>query len=324
MMAKIVSCTEDTVNAVQDIIGYVEQIFKDKPVIIYSVMDDKGLGFIVRDGDNCVYLKREAEGYGLAPFRLRKDGSLDMLLLGEDKLYFPEEDRDIEKGKAPFYIMVDKNGVEHLLGINKYRGLDDDGYDAAVCYTQYNRQNDVICDMRFQQMYRIVDGRVPIYPMHIKQMDVIAIDEHYSKRGNDHIGFLGPSSKYFKRYTFGMDELGYRVLAIKDYGLIESKQAYALQRYNKETRYVKSFFVRKDRSFVDLWPFVGQRTSEEIKHLITSYGFNAEIPQKLLDFYNGHIDICNSIEDLVKQMAELDKSNEQDKCMIMELTFHED
>ncbi len=329
-MAKIIRCEDDVVEKIPNIMGHVYEYFQDKPLIVYAVLDDDNkLSFIVKDFNNCIYVKAGYKDYDITPFRLRDDGTVEMIRVGDNSIFFKCEEDALKASEANKrdYVndvyMVDDKGIEQAIGIRKLAYPDTDEYDGFVYYVQYNRNNDTMCDIRFQQMYREVDGKVPIYGFHTKKIDVLSIDEKYSKYGNDKFGLLGPNSKYYSRYEFDRSELGYTLTSIKDYGLIEtiSKGAYALQKQDRVIKYVKSFYVRKDGSYVDLWPFASSKSPEQLDELIKSFGFYPRIPDVLLQAYNGDLGVCNEVRDLAKQIKDLEYVDDNKMCMVMQLVI---
>ncbi len=311
-MAKIIRCSDEVVELIPNIMNHVYEYFGDKELIVYAVLDDKDIGFIVCDNYNCIYIKKEYSNYSITPFQLKEDKSIGMIRIGDDSFFHSDEG---------LIYMVDKDKKEHMIGAKKLTCEDTDGYDGFVYYVQYNPENDTLCDIRYQQMYREIDGKPHIYSFHTKKMDVVAIDEQYSKYGADKQGLLPKTSKYFTKYEFNSEELGYTLSAIKDYGLVNviTNGSYNLQKSDKSIYYVKTAYVAKDGNYLDLWPFARQLKPEELEQLIHSYGFNHTIPNTLMDFFNGDIPIVCELNSLVSEMVELEKSQDDCKCLRMQL-----
>ncbi len=311
-MTRITRCTDDIIEKIPNIMGHVYEYFGDKEVVVYAVLDNNEVSFIVRNHNNCLYIKKEIKNYSITPFQLKEDKTIGMIKLGDNYFYYSDE------GKI---YMVDKYKKEFMIGMKKLPHEDIDGYDGMVYYIQYNPENDTLCDIRYQQMYRELDGIPHIYEFHTKKIDILAIDEQYSKKGADKKGIVPKTSKYFTKYEFNSEEIGYTLTAIKDYGLLNVivNGAYNLQKSNQVVRYIKTPFVHKNGDYADLWPFTKQITTEELHELIKSYGFENVIPQVYLDFYNGQIPVVNELKSLVNEMKELEKSEDDRKCLIMQL-----
>lgn len=310
-MAQIVKCSEEVLLQIPNVQEYIYKIFGDKPLVLYAVLDNNRIGFIVRNFYNCLYIKNDTDGYSVIPFQLTENEEIGMVMIGDDHFFFSDDSM----------YMIDKEGIEHTLGIKAIDGFDPDNYNGFVFYAQYNKKNDTICDIRYQQMYREVDGKVPIYEYHTKKIDSVSIDEKYTKRGNNHFGIIPPRSKYFSKYEFNRDHMGYTLTALKDYGVFDvvTKGAYALHKEDKVIRYVKAFYLQKDGNFVDLWPFARQITDEELKDYIKSLGFRAEVPEELMAVYNGQDKIVLELQGLASQIKELGKCDDEEMCMILQL-----
>ncbi len=315
-MAKIIRCTDEVIDKIPNIMGHVYEYFGEKELIIYAVLDDKDLSFIVCDHYNCLYIKSSYNNYEIIPFQLKEDKSLGMIKLGPNRFYYSDEG---------ITYMIDESKKEHTIGAKQFTREDSDGYDGYVYYVQYNPDNDTMCDIRYQQMYRLVDGQPHIYDFHTKKKDVIAIDEQYSKKGADKQGILPRISKYYTKYEFNQDELGYTISAIKDYGLMNVilNGAYNLQKTDRVVRYVKTLFVNKDGNYADFWPFSRQITPEDLDEIIKSYGFETNIPPAYLDFYNGNIPVVRELQSLISEIIELEHSEDNRKCLRMQLVPEE-
>ncbi len=315
-MAKIIRCTDEVIEKIPNIMGHVYEYFGDKELIIYAVLEDKDLNFIVCDHQNCIYIKSSYQSYEIIPFTLKEDKTIGMIKIGPDFFFYSDEG---------ITYMVDENKKEHMIGAKPLSHEDSEGYDGCVFYVQYNPNNDTLCDIRYQQMYREVDGKPRIYSFHTKKKDIVAIDEQYSKYGADKTGLIPHTSKYYTKYEFKEEETGYTLTAIKDYGLIDVilNGAYNLQKTNQVVRYVKSSYVSKDGNYFDLWPLSKQLTPEELDEIIKSYGFDINIPDTYLDFYNDNIPVVREIRSLVEEMKELEHSQDDRKYLRMQLVPEE-
>ncbi len=323
-MMEIIKCNDEVLAMIPNIMGHIYEYFEDHELALYAVLKDGRLGFIARDGLNGIYLQSDNEDYSITPFSLHKDGSLAMVAIGNDSLFFRYAEDIIGTGNTlDDTMLVDKEGIEHLIGIRKLVKEDIDGYDGFIYHIQYNKKNDTACDIRYQQMYREVNGKVPIYGFHTRRIDVVSIDEHCNKNGYDIRGFLPRTAKYYSRYEFDSGRLGYTLATIKDYGLIRTitSGAYALQKQDKVTKYIKAFYVKKSGNFLDMWPLAEQKTEEEMRNLVRRYGFKDEIPGILMAAYNGNIAVCNELKELAKQMQELVDAKDEEKVMFMKLTL---
>ena len=119
-------------------------------------------------------------------------------------LYFTLKDNEeigaIRKGKLEMYFgddvyFVDENKIEQHLELYAFDYPDADDYDGCVSYTQYNPKNDTCCEIRYQHMYREMNGRPIIYSYHTKTIDCLYI--------NDTHPYSSPGAYVWRTFTGG-------------------------------------------------------------------------------------------------------------------------
>lgn len=308
---KIVNCDEEIIGHVAKISKILYAIYGEQDVIVFPTLEEGNkLGFISRLGELCAFINYKGE-YTL--FSL--DENDDVLAVSKDGM-------TVVFGEV---VKIIKDDKEYAIGIDKLDEVDMEGYDGCVTFTQYDKDQDVMCRLDYQQMYRDYDGRVPIYSYHTKKVNRAYIKENYSKPGTDRIGFLPRSDKFFDKMTFCAGELGYKITAFKEYGLYEflTKGAYNLLRTNEVVRFAKVAAISGNGNYIELWPLDKGYTEDEILDLIKQYGFETEVPEELLTIYNGgnrDIQLVKELAKLMKELKpELDKEEHHDKCMILEL-----
>ncbi|MDE5888501.1 MAG: hypothetical protein K2H20_00605, partial [Bacilli bacterium] len=272
---KIIECTDEIVKQLPNVLGLIYSIFGESDVVVFATLNkDKKLGFVARVNEQCVYIDDKGD-YTL--FALNAEEELERIRIDRyvafmDDLYFTDED---EK--------------EYRLQMLPLTQPDNDGYDGYISFKQYDPKIDTFCEINYQQMYREIDGRAPIYGFRTQEIDGVYIDEKYNKSKGYIKGLPLPKrAKYYTKAAFENGEAGYDWIRIKDYGLAEFmvNRNFTTGR-NREVRYVKSSYVRLDGSYGDLWPLAHQMKREEIDEIIKSYGFLSEVPSILLDIYNG-------------------------------------
>lgn len=309
-MVQITELNEEVIQSVPHVLELLFEIYGPKTIGLYAVNVDGELGFIGRDGANCVYIHKN----GYNRFTLNQDEELGVLLKDGMEIYF---------GDSLYF--VDENKHEHSVELYSLDRPDDEEYDGCVSYKQYNPNNDTLCEMRFQHMYREVDGRPIIYGYHTQKVDCLYIDEEYTKRPQPKKGILPKRAKYYSKLEFDEDMIGYKWVALKEFGLSEflAKGSYQLQREHKVVRYTKTRFISMSGNYCDFWPIGEQLKIEDLNELIGSYDFNTELPWKFLEVYNGRDSFVNTLKEIVAQMksvtAEIRNAEETDKCAILRL-----
>lgn len=309
-MVQIINISEETLQNIPHIFERLYKLFGTKTIALLAVVVDNEIGFIGRDGGNCVYITKN----GCYPFTINLEEDLYYLEKDNFKLYF-------DNGLC----IIDENNIEQHISLEKLDEPDNEEYDGTVSYRQYNPANDTLCEIRYQHMYREIDGRPIIYGYHTRKVDYLFIDEDYTKKGKIEKGVLPSRSKYYSRVEFDDDTLGYKLAGIREYGLLEflEKGPYNLQMGREVVRYSKVKYIDDEGNYHDFWPLNEQIKNEDLEEMIKSYGFRTEIPWQLIEMYNGRDNILNTILEIVKQMKviskEVKESDESSKVAILTL-----
>lgn len=293
-MVQIVELDEELLQKVPHVIELLYEIYGAKTIGLFAVLVNGDLGFVGRDGANCVFIHKE----GYNNFTLDMNENLGALRKGEYEIFFGDD-----------LYFVDGKKREHHVDLYALSEPDQDEYDGCVSYKQYNPDNDTLCEMRFQHMYREIDGRPIIYSFHTRTIDCLYIDEEYTKKPRPKKGILPKRAKYYTKIELDDDMVGYKWAVIKDYGLSEflEKGPYELQIERCIVRYTKTQFIGSDGNYHDIWPLGEQLKPADIENLITSYDFNTSIPIELLEIYNGRDELVNVINEIVEQMKPISK-----------------
>ena len=310
MMVQIVKIDEEIIHNIPNVLELLYEIYGPKTIGLFAVVVDNELGFVARSGENCVYIHKN----GYNNFTLNESEELGAVRVDDFEVFFGDE-----------LYFVDSNNIEQHLVLSALDEKDVDDYDGCVSYKQYNPNNDTLCEMRFQHMYREIDDRPIIYGYHTKKIDCLYIDEEYTKKGYPKKGILPRRSKYYTKVEFGDDMVGYKMTLIRDYGLIEflKKGSYGLDVGRNIVRYAKTQFIDLEGNFRDFWPFGEQLNTDSILQMIKDYGFRTELPWQLIEIYNGRNELINTILEIVKQMKviskEVKEKNESDNVAILSL-----
>lgn len=307
-MVQIVEVTEDLISKVPHVIELLYELYGAKTIGLLAVLVDDKLGFIGRDGVDCVYI----HGDGYNRFTLNEQEELGAVEIDGLDVFF---------GEDVFFVSKDK--IQHYLDLIRFSEPDQDGYDGCVSYKQYNPENDTLCEIRYQHMYRESDGKPCIYGYHTQTVDCLYIDEEYSKKGCPTKGILPKRSKYYTKVEFDDEMVGYKLTGIREYGLIEflGKGPYGLKMERNLIRYARTKYIDGDGNYHDIWPLGEQLKPEELEKLIMSYGFGSEPSSLMIEIYNGRnsmIDLLKSIVAEVKRISEeVRKTQDTAKCAIL-------
>ena len=287
------------------------ELYGAKTIGLFAVLVKGELGFIGRDGVNCVYIHKD----GYNRFTLNEKEEVGAIGFGDFDAFF---------GDAVYFVSHDKK-VEYYLSLVPLPEPDIDGYDGCVTFKQYNPENDTFCDIRYQHMYRERDGRPVIYGFHTQKIDSVYIDEQFTKKGSPMKGLLPNRSKYYTRVEFDDTMVGYKLTGIREYGLLEflEKGPYGLQMESNVVRYARTKYIDRDGNFHDLWPFGEQLKKEELETLISDYGFRVEPAWDYIEITNGQNSIVNTIHSLAREMkivsGEARRDSDTKKCALLTL-----
>lgn len=299
-MIQITNIDSETLQEIPNVIELLYEIFGPKTIALFAVVVNNELGFIGRDGGNCVYIHKD----GYNNFTLDQNENLGALRKDGLEIFFGDD-----------IYFVDENKIEQYVDLCSMSEPDQDEYDGYVSYKQYNSANDTLCEMRFQHMYREIDGKPIIYGYHTKKIDCLYIDEDYTKMPRPTKGILPKRAKYYTKVEFDDDMIGYKMSVLREHGLAEflEKGPYKLEKDRKLVRYAKTQLIDLDGNYRDFWPLGEQLKTEELLELIKSYGFRTELPYQLIDIYNGRDNLVNTIQEIVEQMKVVSKKAKENE-----------
>ena len=309
-MAKIINLTPDILEKSPHAIRLFYHLFGEKKVDVYAFQDDKDVALLGVSDNNCLYVDKE----GSTNF-LVEGNKLASIRVGNYTAFF---------GDMPY--VIDEKGIEYSLELRPLSTPDIDDYDGYVSFLQYNPDNDCLCEIDYQQMYRLMGGIPRIYSFHTKKIDEVYIDEDYTKKGSQRISrknrILNKKAHYFSRVEFESDMLGYKISKIKEIGLINFLQNndYTLDR-DTSLKYIKAFGVTKDGAVIDAGLFAREYTQQEVKDLIASYGFKNELPEKLIDIFNGDNSRIIKIREVIDEFIKTFNKDSKEVVKALQLTF---
>ena len=309
-MVQIVEITGDLLPKVPHVIELLYELYGAKTIGLFAVLVNDNLGFIGRDGVDCVYIHND----GYNRFTLNDQEELGAIEIDDLQVFLGEDVFFVSKGK-----------IEHHIDLIPLSEPDQDDYDGCVSYKQYNPENDTLCEIRYQHMYREIDGRPNIYGYHTQKIDCLYIDEEYTKKGSPIKGILPKRSKYYTKVEFDDEMVGYKLTGIREYGLFEflEKGPYELKMERNLIRYARTKYIGSDGNYHDFWPLGEQLKSGELEELIKGYGFCCEPSWLMIEIYNGRNDMIDLLKIIVAEMKEISekvrKTQDTSKCAILTL-----
>lgn len=311
-MVQIVELDEDTLKQVPHVVELLYEIFGPVTIGLFAVLVDNELGFVGRNGVDCVYIHND----GYNNFTLTQDEELGAIRIDGFDVFFGDD-----------IYFVDKNKIECHVDLLKLSEPDQDDYDGYVSYKQYNPSNDTLCEIRYQHMYREMDSRPIIYGYHTKKIDCLYIDEDYSKKKMPSRGFIPKRSKYYSKIEFEDEELGYKLALLKEYGLMDmfgDLSEIPIER--NLIRYIQTKYIDANGCYHDFWPLGEQLKIEELNRIIESYGFKTELPWEMIEIYNGRNNLVNNVRDIVSEMKVITNEMKEEpnddtitKCALLRL-----
>lgn len=226
------------------------------------------------------------------------DGSIDysIFTINEDYEVIDAGFENFETHVIEGKLVVQKRETcftECLSFSKRENGVDNDGYDGIIVYSQYDPKLDIRAVITYQQMYNGECGR--IYQSHIEVPFTYALETNIvNKRHSRQHTYIKGEYRYDKSPHI------FNIATIKDYGLMSflEKGAISLQQNNKITRYYKVLAYSPQKYAITGFPFTRQYNSNEMKELFKSYGFNDSIPTYLLDLYNGEYEEMNLFKEI--------------------------
>lgn len=185
------------------------------------------------------------------------------------------------------------------IGINviKRDEPDTDGYNGVILFNQA----DSVTGEELLITYQINvsdDSRNKIYGVNLL-------------RPNSYVftmpGLFKKKTRRYMRYNIDSNDLFYDGVALQDFGLVEfiKNGSYSLIKENSVVRYLNSPFIMRDGRTRTDFPFSKALKEEEIKYLVLSKGFLAEVPEIVYKFYNDRT--CPEYEEGLEVVAAIKK-----------------
>lgn len=181
---------------------------------------------------------------------------------------------------------------ESLRTVNRNELANNDGYTGLIVHHQRNSETGEDMLVSYQNQYR-EDGR--IFSCNLRTPFVICF-----VNGNKVTKYLN--------FRTNRDYFSYDVITIKEYGLSEflKNGSYALQGDYEIRRYFKVLFQKEDGTCILGVPIFHPYKEEEMQQMIKDRGFRLEIPQYVLDYYNGEYEESLEYKELALALKDFD------------------
>lgn len=233
------------------------------------------------DGLYSIIFYRDGEYLNYGILVMDENYNLDYASL--DEFNFSLKDGHLMTWDSPVYETIDFYKKEDSVG---------DDYDSSIIYIQINSLTGEELVMAYEWNDRGAYNR--LYTSSLK--------EPYS------LAFL--QNKKLKKYVLVKAEQGllaYDVMTIKDYGMTEflKNGSYSLNKEKEIGRYYKVKGSLKNGKPIILYPFSKQYDALEMKTMIKDKGFKEEVPEYLIDFYNGNYEECEEYKEVINAIKDL-------------------
>lgn len=305
-MVRLVKINIDKVVGLPNIIQFIQEYYGfDKNVDVYLTNDGNNNGMITRVGDECVYLVGD-DKFTTYKFYLNSNNDLVTILKDGYQIDFDE-----------FGPIFKKDNISSNMFFAYDEECDLEGYDGRVIFNQYDESKDLNCELQFPHMYRgSVDGKnPPVYDMHLRSFRTCYLDSSYMRKGEVESGFIRRGCEYFNKFVVEKGDLDYSIICFKE-GLVLDEQPREL------IRYCKTKYISLSGDYITGFPFCKIFTEQDVRRYVEKLGFGVEIPELILNIYNGNDNVVNDIIDLVSQIKKVEE--EKDDCMRMTLELHKD
>ena len=225
--------------------------------------------FLYKDEERVLY--KVGDIYTIFFYNEKKD-CVDFTMFNYDQevsqIYVNLGDFLLHKSKTT-EALEDENGVIHCLDIVKGKG----DYSGYAYYSQFDTKTDTNLTMFYEHHFMAQKGeKQRIYGMRLHDPAKIAIRKNASKKMNKP---YMPTNSYL-----------YAKVEYKD---IEGSFLYNFLKSETNDKYYRIVACTKNGNLIYLPIITTGYTNEEMKEMIKKYGFRLDVPDVLLDLYNGDI-----------------------------------
>ena len=228
------------------------------------------------------------------------DDEYDLSLAAISKDYVVSIDKvDDDRDHDEFSFINNNNtNIEEFDFKERKGNPDPDGYDGYVVYVQYNEAKDTRLMMIYQHM---IQPQHMIYDYHLKNPSYVIIDKNIvSGKGHKKERLVRKDFKYLE------NPVSYTLATIKDHGLFKTINEGAVN-INLQADFSRYYHIvrEKEKEIRIAFPFGSQYTIEEVNSYIKELGFNVDVPEEIVKFYNGNNKEFKEIVQISRCLKEL-------------------
>ncbi len=204
-----------------------------------------------------------------------------------------------------YQVVIDENGVK-LIDENKNQRFlrlvkdnyssDDISNNGVLGFGQYNIKNNILLEMRYEQMvHGSLDNKI-IYSDYIKEPYSYSFE--YGLRMNKLLSFIRRKKTFYRLdFDFRDNRWQYELENLKELGIN------AYRRNGTSTlhfsRYYRELFHIGDYITITGFPFLRGYTEDEIRNLVYDNDFLGNIPDYLISIFNKRISMIREYQDIV-------------------------
>lgn len=281
MLMILNACSLDEIKDSENYVDIIKENFGNLGGSFYKYNYLEKERVLYCDGLYCIIFNHDGEYLNYGILVMDENYNLDYASL--DEFNFSLKDGHLMTWDSSVYETIDFYKKEDSVG---------DDYDSSIIYIQINSLTGEELVMAYEWNDRGAYNRLYTY----------SLQEPYS------IAFL--QNKKLQKYVLVKAEQGllaYDVMTIKDYGMTEflKNGTYSLNREKEISRYYKVKGTLKNGKPIILYPFSKQYDALEMKTMIKDKGFKEEIPEYLIDFYNGNYEECEEYKEVISAIKGL-------------------
>lgn len=252
---------DDTNPILEDLVYLTKQTIKEDSGLYYEVIYDGKIRYLNRNGMDFVLYTFIDEEVEYEIFSLDENYQVESIFL--------EHHRAVLE-KNSFWFMDKNNNPSRLQVLERPDGVDMNGYNGILSYTQCNTKRNESFTMNFSYSYN-KNNTNKIFPMNYSVPLVL----------------LFKQKKHTKSYILSKIEIGnyvYEVIALKEYGLKKYLQngSYVLEKEDTLYRYTRDF----GKQFENTSLIRNYYKLEDLLEKAKEKGYNTSIPEEIISFYN--------------------------------------
>lgn len=287
---------EKVIKEISHLNNFFLDMFGEGQIGVLAVLDENELGFVgLKEGKAC-YVKNVNDKLNFLVFGFENDFSLSYIVSDDIPYVFTEDS----------VCSSEKNGLIKELKCVKLSNPDQDSYNARIIYLQMNSEANTNLELHYQSDYYYNNpyGTPYIYRERLKNFKFVYLVD-YKKMGIYSLPGIGKKYNFYVGYEMEKDSRGFR--------LFNEDNDNNVIRYLRMTHLINNTYTDSILSGFGI-------SKKEMCSLISSYGFDTEVPEKLLKMYNYEDEEYLLASNLVTEIGNVMKNKEEDKQARLILT----